>query len=155
MIAGKGHVQINPFQSLWTEGLFVVLMGLVVSMCLFGTVGYAILLRDMVRPLNDWLVGDAFFSQQQQNDEHDPWLHRNLTLFLVLSLVTPFCTLQRLTALKDCRAASMLSLLVPAVGSGIVEETPGRGPTVHIVVCLPLQHTAGAQRAVQSVERER
>mmetsp|Transcript_111286 Transcript_111286/g.227873 ORF Transcript_111286/g.227873 Transcript_111286/m.227873 type:complete len:425 (+) Transcript_111286:272-1546(+) len=44
---------------------------------------------------------------------------------------------------------------VPAVGSGIGEETPGRGPPVHIVFCLPLQHTAGAQRADRSVQRER
>jgi len=33
-------------------------------------------------------------------------------MFLIVFLVTPFCTLRRLTALKDCGAASMLSLLV-------------------------------------------
>ena len=89
---------------------YVMSMGLVVLMCFFGTVGYSVLLRDMMEPLNDAIVprllppgnGEAFVT----------WIHRNFTMFLIVILVTPFCTLRRLTALKDCGAASMLSLLI-------------------------------------------
>jgi len=88
---------------------YVFSMGLVVLMCFFGTVGYAVLLRDMMAPLNHAIAPRGFGSE---------WFRYNFTMFLVILLVTPFCTLRRLTALKDCGLASMMSLLI--LGSCIV-----------------------------------
>ena len=88
---------------------YVFSMGLVVLMCFFGTVGYAVLLRDMMAPLNRAIAPHGFGSE---------WFRHNFTMFLVILLVTPFCTLRRLTALKDCGLASMMSLLI--LGSCIV-----------------------------------
>jgi amino acid permease len=87
---------------------YVFSMGLVVLMCFFGAVGYSVLLRDMMEPLND-TVAPHHLSH---------WFHKNFTMFLVILLVTPFCTLRHLTALKDCGAASMTSVLI--LGSCIV-----------------------------------
>ena len=86
-------------------------MLLVVLMCFFGTVGYSVLLRDMLEPLNDVLAPPRILHTV-------PWLYHNFTMLLVILLVTPFCTLRRLTAFKDCGALSMLSLLI--LGSCIV-----------------------------------
>ena len=107
-------------------------MTLVVMMCFFGTVGYAVLLRDMMVPLNDVIAPTHLFHHDNDHD-HDHagnvgsgtgmillsnWFHRNFTMFLVILIVTPFCTLRRLTALKNCGALSMGSLLI--LGSCIV-----------------------------------
>ena len=89
----------------------IVSMGLVVLMCFFGTVGYSVLLRDMVEPLNDWILS-ATMSASMSATNLGGWFHKNFTMFLVVFLVTPFCTLRRLTALKDCGALSMVSLLI-------------------------------------------
>jgi amino acid permease len=75
-------------------------MGLVVLMCFFGAVGYSVLLQDMMEPINDVIA-----------PTRSNWLHKNFTMFLVILLVTPFCTLRQLTALKDCGAASMTSVI--------------------------------------------
>jgi amino acid permease len=115
----------DTFESISHEAFgpkaYLVSMGLVVLMCFFGTVGYSVLLRDMMEPLNDAiapkglsLFGLGLFGAESSSE----WLHRNFTMFLVVVVVTPFCTLRRLTALKDCGAASMISLLV--LGSCIV-----------------------------------
>jgi amino acid permease len=87
---------------------YVFSMGLVVLMCFFGAVGYSVLLRDMMEPINHAIAPH----------QTSPWLHKNFTMFLVILLVTPFCTLRHLTALKDCGAASMTSVLI--LGSCIV-----------------------------------
>jgi amino acid permease len=89
---------------------YVFSMGLVVLMCFFGAVGYSVLLRDMMEPINDAISPQHFSSS--------PWFQKNFTMFLVILLVTPFCTLRHLTALKDCGAASMMSVLI--LGSCIV-----------------------------------
>ncbi len=88
---------------------YVFSMTLVVLMCFFGAVGYSVLLRDMMEPINDVLAKHVSAST---------WLHKNFTMFLVILLVTPFCTLRHLTALKDCGAASMASILI--LGSCVV-----------------------------------
>ncbi|KAG7341320.1 transmembrane amino acid transporter [Nitzschia inconspicua] len=88
---------------------YVFSMGLVVLMCFFGAVGYSVLLRDMMEPVNDAIAPHFITS---------PWLYKNFTMFLVIFFVTPFCTLRNLTALKDCGAASMVSVLI--LGSCIV-----------------------------------
>jgi amino acid permease len=107
----------DTFESISNEAFgpkaYLLSMGLVVLMCFFGTVGYSVLLRDMMEPLND-----AIAPKGLSGSEWSEWLHHNFTMFLVVVLVTPFCTLRRLTALKDCGAASMASLLV--LGSCIV-----------------------------------
>ena len=110
----------DTFESITSEAFGPIAnlmsMGLVVLMCFFGTVGYSVLLRDMVEPLNDWLL---VVTKQQTakaaaatTSFASTWWHKNFTMFLVVFLVTPFCTLRRLTALKDCGALSMVSLLI-------------------------------------------
>lgn len=196
----------DTFESVTSEAFgqkaYVFSMALVVLMCFFGAVGYSVLLRDMMEPINDTLVhhlwnrhshngtssnnnnsttptstswilnsddydkfekdkGDVvamFFEANDASDSHgqswtstkpsffdvvpgflnafendadeagdgetkhieqqQTWLQMNLTLFIVILLVTPFCTLRSLTALKNCGAASMTSVLI--LGSCIV-----------------------------------
>ena len=75
---------------------------LVLLMCFFGCVAYAVLLRDMLQP-----VTDAVFPNHT-----DRWLHRNVVMMTVALFVTPLCTLKTLTALKKFGAASMCAVLV-------------------------------------------
>jgi amino acid permease len=83
---------------------YVMSMGLVTAMCFFGAVGYSVLLRDMMEPLNDyWPLSGAL--------SHG-WIHKNFTLFLIILVVTPACTLTNFTALQKCGAASMTSILI-------------------------------------------
>ncbi len=83
---------------------YIMSMGLVTAMCFFGAVGYSVLLRDMMEPLNDyWSLSGVL--------EHG-WIHKNFTLFLVILIVTPACTLTNFTALRNCGAASMTSILI-------------------------------------------
>ena len=92
---------------------YIMSMGLVTAMCFFGAVGYAVLLRDMMEPINDswpFLTGGLW--------EDGTWIHKNFTLFLMILIVTPATTLTNLTALQNCGAASMISLLI--LGSCIV-----------------------------------
>jgi len=87
---------------------FVFSKALVTAMCFFGAVGYAVLLRDMLEPINDSvqiLKGWA-------------WLHKNFSMFTVVLVVTPLCTLKSFTALKRCNATSMFSILI--LGTSIV-----------------------------------
>ena len=83
---------------------YVMSMGLVTLMCFFGAVGYAVLLRDMMEPIND--------SLSIANSVKSAWLHQNFTMFSVILAVTPLCTLQTLTALKSAGALSMTSILI-------------------------------------------
>jgi amino acid permease len=73
---------------------------LVYFMCFFGTVGYAVLLRDMLEPLSDavWPDGSRFT--------------RNLAMLLVVILVTPLCGLENLSSLENFGATSMVSVLI-------------------------------------------
>eukprot|EP00536_Pseudo-nitzschia_multiseries_P006020 jgi/Psemu1/192153/e_gw1.124.20.1 len=88
---------------------------LVFFMCFFGAVGYAVLLRDMLAPLNHAIAPAPQYDSWWWCSE---WLRHNFAMFAVILMVTPFCTLRRLTALKDCGLASMVSLLI--LGSCIV-----------------------------------
>jgi len=85
-------------------------MALVTSMCFFGTVGYAVLLRDMLQPITDMI-----WNHQPDSDTGGPTFHNNLTMLTVCLLVTPLCTLKTLTALKRFGAFSMFSILVLGV----------------------------------------
>lgn len=75
--------------------------GLVIAMCFFGTVGYAVLLRDMLQPIADEIFPNT-----------NSWHYRNALMFAVVLIVTPLCTLQNLTSLKRFGAASMTSILI-------------------------------------------
>jgi amino acid permease len=103
----------NTFESITSVAFgnkaYIFSMTLVVLMCFFGAVGYSVLLRDMMEPINDVIA---------KHISGSAWLHKNFTMFLVILLVTPFCTLRHLTALKDCGAASMTSILI--LGSCVV-----------------------------------
>lgn len=76
---------------------------LVVLMCFFGTVGYAVLLRDMLEPITRALY--------HLSDDPTRW-QGNSVMLTVVVLVTPLCTLKTLTALKRFGAASMFSVLI-------------------------------------------
>lgn len=87
-------------------------MGLVTALCFFGTVGYAVLLRDMLEP-----IADAIFVPPEGTPD-GPTMAHNMTMLSVILLVTPLCTLQTMTALRRAGAASMFSVLV--LGSCVV-----------------------------------
>lgn len=74
---------------------------LVVLMCFFGTVAYAVLLRDMFDPITKAIY----------NGDASRW-HGNTVILPVVLLVTPLCTLKTLTALKRFGAASMFSVFI-------------------------------------------
>jgi amino acid permease len=76
----------------------VVSMGLVFFMCLIGSIGYAVLLRDMLVP-----IADALSPNPSQ-------LYHNAAMLTIVLLVTPLTTLQTLTSLKRFGAASMFSV---------------------------------------------
>ena len=86
---------------------------LVTSMCFFGTVGYAVLLRDMLQP-----VTNAIWKTHPNETSAGPTLHNNLTMLAIVFLVTPLCTLRNLTALERFGAFSMMSVLI--LGSCVV-----------------------------------
>jgi amino acid permease len=85
-------------------------MALVTSMCFFGTVGYAVLLRDMLQPITD-----KIWNHDDSLPTGGPTFHNNLTMLTVCLLVTPLCTLRTLTSLKRFGAFSMFSILILGV----------------------------------------
>jgi amino acid permease len=58
----------------------------------------------MMEPVNDYLPLTGVL-------EHG-WIHKNFTLFLVILVVTPATTLTNFTALQNCGAASMTSIMI-------------------------------------------
>jgi amino acid permease len=78
---------------------------LVSACCFFGTVGYAVLLRDMLEPLVDSLVPPP------EGTGGGPTLARNIAMLTVILLVSPLCSMKNLTALKNVGAASMAAVL--------------------------------------------
>jgi amino acid permease len=109
---------------------YVGSMILVTFMCFFGTIGYAVLLRDMLEPVTFMIFpshSDASFSNttrvyesqwesvgrgSQVGGSDGPSWRNNATMLIVVLLVTPLCTLRTLTALKRFGAASMVSVLI-------------------------------------------
>ena len=115
-------------------------MALVTAMCFFGTVGYAVLLRDMLMPITDWVW-------QNDASTSGPTFHNNLTMIIVVLIVTPLCGLKTLTALKRFGAASMFSVLILGAiilyrsvqcNLGLTGVTPEEG-WASFKVSLPLQ----------------
>lgn len=78
---------------------------LVSACCFFGTVGYAVLLRDMLEPLVDSLVSPP------EGTGGGPTLARNIAMLTVILFVSPLCSMKNLTALKNVGAASMAAVL--------------------------------------------
>ena len=74
-------------------------MGLVFSMCVIGSIGYAVLLRDMLVP-----IADALAPSHSQ-------IYHNAAMLTIVVFVTPLTTLQTLTSLKRFGATSMLSVV--------------------------------------------
>ena len=81
-------------------------MALVCACCFFGTVGYAVLLRDMLEPLIDSFVPPP------EGVGGGPTLARNAAMIFVVLCISPLTTWKNLTALKDVGAASMVSVLI-------------------------------------------
>jgi hypothetical protein len=99
-------------------------------MCFFGAVGYAVLLRDMLQPITDYIEAHAHHHHNStatnsstfellmtydgllEEGESGPSLASNLTMLTVIFLITPFCTLKNLSSLEQLGAASMSSILI-------------------------------------------
>lgn len=81
-------------------------MGLITLMCFFGTVGYAVLLRDMLVPIADAI------SPPKDETTSGVTLSHNLSMLTVILAVTPLCTLKNFTALQRFGAASMISVMI-------------------------------------------
>jgi amino acid permease len=83
--------------------------GLVTSMCFFGIVGYAVLLRDMLMPVTEYI----FLSHHSTTIlAPGPTWRNNVTMLSVVLAVTPLCTLRTLTSLQKFGAFSMCSVLM-------------------------------------------
>jgi len=80
-------------------------MALVCACCFFATVGYAVLLRDMLEPIVDSLV------KPPEGMGGGPTLARNIAMLIVVLCVSPLTTWKNLTALRNVGAASMASVL--------------------------------------------
>jgi len=84
-------------------------MCLVILVCYIGTIGYAVLLRDLTVPLAHKI------SPPPDNDgdvNSRPTLLENSIMLVIVFLVTPLCTLKTLTALKNFGLLSMLSIFI-------------------------------------------
>ncbi|KAL7539309.1 hypothetical protein ACHAXR_009173 [Thalassiosira sp. AJA248-18] len=79
-------------------------MALVCVCCFAGTVGYAVLLRDMLEPIVDSLV------KPPEGMGGGPTLARNAAMLFVVFCITPLTTWKNLTALRNVGAASMASV---------------------------------------------
>jgi len=82
---------------------------LVAAVCFFAIVGYAVLLRDLLEPVTDFIFDNP---ASDLADTEGPTLKENATMVTVVLIMTPFCTLKTLTALRAVGAASMCAILV-------------------------------------------
>lgn len=78
---------------------------LVCACCFFGTVGYSVLLRDMLEPIVDSIVTPP------EGMGGGPTLARNAAMIIVVLCISPLTTWKNLTALRNVGAASMASVL--------------------------------------------
>jgi amino acid permease len=88
----------------WASAVLVTLM------CWFGIIGYCVLLRDMLVPVTQWIHHPS--PARNDNTGSTVTLANNITMMVVVLLVTPLCTLRTLTALQRFGTASMLSVVI-------------------------------------------
>jgi amino acid permease len=104
-----GH---DSFESVTAQAfgkhMHILSMALVTAMCFFGTVGYAVLLRDMLQPITNWV----WHGGGNDGVGSGPSWQNNLAMLTVVLAVTPLCTLKTLTSLQRFGAASMFSVLI-------------------------------------------
>lgn len=79
-------------------------MALISLICYMTIVAYAVLLRDMLLPLSDYLLPSS-------SSNSEPTWNQNLVMLIVVVMITPLTTLESLTPLKNVGALSMMSLL--------------------------------------------
>ena len=111
---------------------------LVLFMCFFGIIGYCVLLRDMLLPVTQWIQQQQLFRRHHappsfgdgstmtqfsmsvdhntnttvsDNESTVTWAN-NLSMIIVVFIVTPLCTLQTLTSLQKFSTLSMFSVLI-------------------------------------------
>jgi len=84
-------------------------MVLVCTCCFFATIGYAVLLRDMLEPIIDAVVPPP------EGAGGGPTLARNGAMVIVVLCITPLTTWKNLTALKNVGMASMAAVLTVGV----------------------------------------
>ena len=82
---------------------YVPSMILVTSMCFFASIAYSVLLRDILEPITSIIFGLQAPGPSWKN---------NSSLWVVILIVTPLCTLRTLTSLKRFGAASMYSVFI-------------------------------------------
>jgi amino acid permease len=106
---------------------------LVSVVCFFATVGYSVLLRDLLEPYADYAASHFFGGGNStdggggntafykldlgadpagDDDDSGPTLARNLSMMVVVLIMTPFCLLTNLTALKNVGLLSMVAVLI-------------------------------------------
>ena len=126
---------------------YLLAQTLVSVVCFFATVGYAVLLRDLLEPYADYAASHFFgggnstngggnatfhgltflkefqigesdaailFDADIDDDDNDsgPTLARNISMMFIVLIMTPFCLLTNLTALKNVGLLSMVAVLV-------------------------------------------
>ena len=79
-------------------------MALISLICYMTIIAYAVLLRDMLLPLSDYLLPSS-------SSNSEPTWNQNLVMLIVVVMITPLTTLESLTPLKNVGALSMMSLL--------------------------------------------
>ena len=105
-------------QAAFGNQMKIFTMFLVVLICFFVAVGYCVLLRDLLDPLAHYLVppksdnSDLQIEDENSDSLRGPSSIENTTMWIVVLLITPLCTLETLTSLKNVGAASMLSVAV-------------------------------------------
>jgi amino acid permease len=85
---------------------------LVTLMCFFGTVGYAVLLRDMLKPVNDYFFLPLSSSSTVVVSHSSLQWRDNVSMWIVVLLLTPACTLRTLTSLQRFGALGMFAVFV-------------------------------------------
>ena len=87
-------------------------MCMIILVCFVGTLGYAVLIRDLCVPLAHWIHPPSSSTSEQ------PTPLENILMFAIVAAVTPLCTFSTLTSLQNFGILSILSVSI--LGSCIV-----------------------------------
>jgi amino acid permease len=94
-VAGKESYESLANATFGARGHFYT-KWLVTAVCFFGAVAYAVLLRDLLQPLTDAIAPHTLDIEASGG----PTLSGNITMWIVILLVTPLCGLQNLSSLE-------------------------------------------------------